>query len=42
MINEKLYLEVGYIQELLENGYIHSAKERIEKLRQDIQNKIYK
>ena len=42
MINEKLYLEVGYIQELLEDGYIHSAKERIENLRQDIQNKIYK
>ena len=42
MNNEKLYLEVGYIQELLEDGYIHSAKERLEKLRQDIQNKIYK
>ena len=41
MINEKLYLEVGYIQELLEDGYIYSVKERIEKLRQDIQNKIY-
>lgn len=41
MNNEKLYLEVGYIQELLEDGYIHSAKERLEKLRQDIQNKTY-
>jgi ribosomal protein L17 len=37
----RLYMTVGQIQELLEDGYIHTAKEKVEELRQDIQNKVY-
>ena len=37
---ERLYMEVGYIQELVENGWIDEAKIRIESLRQNIQNQI--
>lgn len=37
---EKLYMEVGYIQELIEDGHINEAKIRIENLRQNIQNQI--
>ena len=37
----RLYMQVGQIQELMEDGYIHSAKEKIEELRLDLQNKIY-
>ena len=38
---EKLYLEVGQIQELLEDGYIHTAKEKVEELRINLQNQVY-
>ena len=38
---ERLYLEVGQIQELLEDGYIHTAKIMIEELRIKLQNKVY-
>ena len=40
MNKERLYMEVGYIQELIEDGHINEAKIRIENLRQDIQNQI--
>lgn len=36
-----LYLKVGQIQELLEEGYIHTAKEAVEELRVEIQNQVY-
>jgi ribosomal protein L17 len=38
---ERLYMVVGQIQELLEDGYIHTAKEKIEELRIELQNQIY-
>jgi len=37
----KLYMEVGQIQELLEDGYIHTAKEKVEELRVNLQNQVY-
>lgn len=37
----RLYMQVGQIQELIEDGYIHSAKEKIEELRLDLQNQVY-
>ena len=37
----RLYLQVGQIQELMEDGHIRSAKEKIEELRLDLQNKVY-
>lgn len=37
----RLYLQVGQIQELLDENYIREAKVRIEQLRLDLQNKIY-
>ena len=38
---DKLYMQVGEIQELLESGYVHSAKEKIEELRVNLQNHVY-
>ncbi len=38
---ERLYLEVGQIQELLEDGYIHTAKIKVEELRVKLQNQVY-
>eukprot|EP01050_Picozoa_sp_SAG11_P001018 SAG11_NODE_41_length_21459_cov_5.742884_5_plen_45_part_00 len=38
---ERLYLEVGQIQELLEDGYIHTAKIMIEELRTKLQDQVY-
>ena len=38
---ERLYLEVGQIQELLEDGYIHTAKEKVEELRTQLQDQVY-
>ena len=38
---ERLYMVVGQIQELLEDGYIPTAKEKIEELRIELQNQIY-
>ena len=38
---QQLYLKVGQIQELLDDGYIHTAKEVIEELRLDLQNQVY-
>jgi len=37
----RLYLQVGQIQELLDENHIREAKVRIEQLRLDLQNKIY-
>ena len=37
----RLYMAVGQIQELLEDGYIHSAKEKVEELRINLQNQVY-
>ena len=37
----RLYMTVGQIQELLEDGYIHSAKEKVEELRINLQNQVY-
>ena len=37
----RLYMAVGQIQELLEDGYIHTAKEKIEELRIELQNQVY-
>ena len=36
-----LYMAVGQIQELLEDGYIHTAKEKVEELRVNLQNQVY-
>ena len=38
---ERLYLEVGQIQELHEDGYIHTAKIMVEELRVKLQNQVY-
>jgi len=38
---EKLYMEVGQIQELLEDGYIHTAKMMVEELRNKLQDQVY-
>ena len=38
---ERLYLEVGQIQELLEDGYIHTAKIMVEELRIQLQDQVY-
>ncbi len=38
---ERLYMEVGQIQELLEDGYIHTAKIKVEELRNKWQNQDY-
>ena len=38
---DKLYIQVGQIQELLEDGYIHTAKEKVEELRVNLQNHVY-
>lgn len=37
----RLYLQVGQIQELLDENHIREAKVRIERLRLDLQNKVY-
>ena len=37
----RLYLQVGQIQELLDENHIREAKVRIGQLRLDLQNKIY-
>jgi len=37
----RLYLQVGQIQELLDDNHIREAKERVEQLRLDLQNQIY-
>ena len=37
----RLYMAVGQIQELLEDGYIHTAKEKVEELRVNLQNQVY-
>ena len=37
----RLYMAVGQIQELLEDGYIHTAKEKIEELRIQLQDQVY-
>ena len=38
---QQLYLKVGQIQELLDDGYIYTAKEVVEELRLDLQNQVY-
>ena len=40
LIKEKVYLEVGYIQELLDDGHITEAKSRVESLRNMIHNEL--
>ena len=37
----RLYMAVGQIQELLDDGYIHTAKEKVEELRIELQNQVY-
>ena len=37
----RLYMAVGQIQELLEDGYIHTAKEKVEELRVQLQDQVY-
>ncbi len=37
----RLYMAVGQIQELLEDGYIHTAKEKVEELRIQLQDQVY-
>ncbi len=37
----RLYLQVGQIQELLDDNYVREAKEKVEQLRLDLQNQIY-
>ena len=37
----RLYMAVGQIQELLDDGYIHTAKEKVEELRTELQNQVY-
>ena len=37
----RLYMTVGQIQELLEDGYIHTAKEKVEELRVQLQDQVY-
>ena len=37
----RLYMAVGQIQELLEDGYINSAKEKVEELRTQLQDQVY-
>jgi len=38
---ERLYMAVGQIQELLEDGHINTAKEKVEQLRIELQNQVY-
>ena len=38
---EMLYIKVGQIQELLEDGHVHNAKDKIEELRIELQNHLY-
>ena len=37
----RLYMVVGQIQELLEDGHMSAAKEKVEELRINLQNQIY-
>mgnify|MGYP001128752413 CR=1 FL=1 len=37
----RLYMVIGQIQELLEDGHIHSAKEKVEELRVNLQDQVY-
>ena len=37
----KLYMVVGQIQELLEDGSVSAAKEKVEELRINLQNQVY-
>tara|TARA_Y100000004_G_C8720529_1_gene329921 strand:+ start:257 stop:391 length:135 start_codon:yes stop_codon:yes gene_type:complete len=37
----RLYLQVGQIQELLDDNHIREAKVKIEQLRLDLQNHVY-
>ena len=37
----RLYMAVGQIQELLDDGYINTAKEKVEELRTELQNQVY-
>ena len=38
---DRLYLKIGQIQELLEDGHVHNAKDKIEELRIELQNQVY-
>ena len=38
---DRLYLKIGQIQELLEDGHVHTAKETVEELRIELQNHLY-
>ena len=38
---ERLYMEVGQIQELLEDGFVSAAKEKLEELRVQLQDQVY-
>jgi hypothetical protein len=37
----KLYMVVGQIQELLEDGFVSAAKEKLEELRVQLQDQVY-